>query len=37
LYRVSRTTLAANIDAIRAGVAAIMAEIAPLIDATEAA
>jgi len=37
LYRVSRATLAANIDAIRAGVAAIMAEIAPLIDATEAA
>jgi len=34
LYRVSRATLAANIDAIRAGVAAIMAEIAPLIDAT---
>ncbi len=37
LYRVSRATLAANIDAIRAGVAAIMGEIAPLIDATEAA
>ncbi len=37
LYRVSRATLAANIDAIRAGVAAIMDEIAPLIDATEAA
>jgi len=34
LYRVSRATLAANIDAIRAGVAAIMDEIAPLIDAT---
>jgi len=37
LYRVSRVMLAANIDAIRAGVAAIMDEIAPLIDATEAA
>jgi len=37
LYRVSRVMLAANIDAIRAGVAALMDEIAPLIDATEAA
>jgi len=34
---VSRATLAANIDAIRAGVAALMDEITPLIDATEAA
>ena len=37
LYRVSRATLAANIDAIRAGVAALMGEITSLIDTTEAA
>lgn len=37
LYRVSRATFAANIAAIGAGVAALMDEIAPLIDATEAA
>ncbi len=36
LYKVSRATLAANLDAIRAGVAAIMGEIAPLIDAEAA-
>jgi len=37
LYKVSRATLAANLTAIRAGVAALMDEITPLIDATEAA
>jgi len=34
LYRVSRAVLASNLDAIRRGIAAIMGEIAPLIDAT---
>ncbi len=37
LYRVSRATLAANIDAIRAGVASLMQEIAPALDAACAA
>ena len=37
LYKVSRPVLAANLDAIRAGVAVIMGEIAPLVAATEAA
>jgi len=37
LYKVSRPVLAANVDAIRAGVAAIMGEIAPLVAATKAA
>ena len=37
LYKVSRPVLAANVDAIRAGVAAIMGEIAPLVEATKAA
>jgi len=37
LYKVSRATLAANLDAIRAGVAAIMGEIAPLIEPASAA
>ncbi len=32
LYKVSRATLAANLDAIRAGVAALMQEIAPALD-----
>jgi len=35
LYRVSREVLASNLDAIRRGIAALMGEIAPLIDATE--
>jgi len=35
LYRVSREVLTSNLDAIRRGIAAIMGEIAPLIDATE--
>jgi len=35
LYRVSREVLASNLDAIRRGIAALMDEIAPLIDATE--
>ncbi len=33
LYKVSRATLAANVNAIRAGVAALMQEIAPALDA----
>ncbi len=37
LYKVSRPVLAANLDAIRAGVAVIMGEIAPLVAVTEAA
>jgi len=37
LYRVSREVLASNLDAIRRGIAAIMGEIAPLVEATEAA
>jgi len=37
LYKVSRATLAANLDAIRAGVAALMEEIAPALDAAHAA
>jgi hypothetical protein len=37
LYGVSREVLAANLDAIRAGVAALMAEIAPLAGAIEVA
>jgi len=37
LYKVSRATLATNLDAIRAGVAAIMGEIAPLIEPASAA
>jgi len=37
LYKVSRATLAANLDAIRAGVAALMQEIAPALDAVRAA
>jgi len=37
LYKVSRATLAANINAIRAGVAALMEEIAPALDAARAA
>ncbi len=35
LYRVSREVLASNLDAIRHGIAAIMGEIAPLVEATE--
>ncbi len=37
LYRVSREVLASNLDAIRRGIAAIMGEIASLVEATEAA
>ncbi len=37
LYRIDRATLAANLDAIRAGVAALMQEIAPALDAARAA
>jgi len=39
LYRVSREVLASNLDAIRRGIAAVMGEIAPLVEAitTEAA
>jgi len=37
LYKVARATLAANLDAIRAGVAALMQEIAPALDAARAA
>ncbi len=37
LYKVSRATLAANITAIRAGVATLMEEIAPALDAAHAA
>ncbi len=37
LYKVSRATLAANLNAIRAGVAALMEEIAPALDAARAA
>jgi len=37
LYKVSRPVLAANLDAIRAGVAVIMGDITPLVAATEAA
>jgi len=37
LYKVSRATLAANITAIRAGVAALMEEITPALDAARAA
>jgi len=37
LYKVSRATLAANINAIRAGVAALMEEILPALDAAHAA
>ena len=37
LYKVSRATLAANLTAIRAGVAALMEEIAPALDAARAA
>ncbi len=37
LYKVSRATLAANLDAIRAGVAALMEEIAPALNAAYAA
>ncbi len=37
LYKVSRVTLAANLTAIRAGVAALMEEIAPALDAARAA
>jgi len=37
LYKVSRATLAANINAIRAGAAALMQEIAPALDAARAA
>jgi len=37
LYKVSRATLAANLDAIRAGVAALMEEIAPALAAALAA
>ncbi len=37
LYKVSRPVLAANLDAIRAGVAALMEEIAPVLDAARAA
>jgi hypothetical protein len=37
LYKVSRPVLAANLDAIRAGVAALMEEIAPALDAARAA
>ena len=37
LYKVSRATLAANLDAIRAGVAALMQEIAPALAAMPAA
>ena len=37
LYKVSRPVLVANLDAIRAGVAAIMGEIAPALDAARAA
>jgi len=36
LYKVSRATLAANINAIRAGVAALMEEIAPALDTARA-
>jgi len=36
LYKVSRATLAANITAIRAGVAALMEEITPALDAARA-
>ncbi len=37
LYKVSRATLAANLDAIRAGVAALMQDIAPVLDTACAA
>jgi len=37
LYKVSRATLAANLDAIRVGVATLMEEIAPALDAARAA
>jgi len=37
LYKVSRATLAANLTVIRAGVAALMEEIAPALDAARAA
>jgi len=37
LYKVSRATLAANLTAIRAGVAALMEEIAPALDTARAA
>jgi len=37
LYKVSRPVLTANLDAIRAGVAALMQEIAPALDAARAA
>jgi len=37
LYKVSRATLAANLNAIRAGVAALMEEIAPALDAARVA
>ncbi len=37
LYKVSRATLAANLNAIRAGVAALMEEITPALDAARAA
>ncbi len=36
LYRVSRDVLASNLDAIRRGIAVIMGELAPLIEATTA-
>ena len=37
LYKVSRATLAANLTAIRTGVAALMDELAPALDAARAA
>ncbi len=37
LYKVSRATLAANLTAIRAGVAALMDELAPALNAAPAA
>ena len=37
LYKVSRATLAANLNAIRAGVTALMEEILPALDAARAA
>jgi len=37
LYKVSRATLAANLNAIRAGVTALMEEITPALDAARAA
>ena len=37
LYRIDRAALAANLDAIRAGVAALMQEITPALESTSAA